>query len=88
MLTDLGIAAVASSTQVVFTFDIIAPMSPGIYDFQWRMVDDVSPNQEWFGATTPNVAIDVAWPTSNLIQNPSFETGDNTGWNLSRISTE
>ena len=40
------------------------------------MVDDILPNQEWFGDTTPNVAIDVAWPTSNRIRNPSFETGD------------
>lgn len=66
---------VATNEQVTFSFEITAPMTLGVYDFQWRMVDDIEPNQEWFGATTPNVAIDVAWPTLNKVKNPSFEEG-------------
>lgn len=39
-----------------FTFTIKAPASPGLYNFQWRMVHE---GVEWFGAFTPNVLINV-----------------------------
>jgi hypothetical protein len=39
-----------------FSFVVTAPGSPGSYNFQWRMVQD---GVEWFGAMTPNIAVQV-----------------------------
>jgi RHS repeat-associated protein len=39
-----------------FSFQVVAPSSPGSYNFQWRMVQD---GVEWFGAMTPNIAVQV-----------------------------
>ena len=40
-----------------FTFSATAPGAPGVYPFQWRMVEDGSGT--WFGAATPVVNITV-----------------------------
>jgi YD repeat-containing protein len=42
---------------VTFNFSVIAPTSSGIYNFQWKMVED---SVEWFGDLTPNVAVNVS----------------------------
>ena len=42
--------------QVTFTFEVMAPLTTGKTNFQWRMVQD---GVEWFGATTPNVVVTV-----------------------------
>ncbi|MBM4152484.1 MAG: hypothetical protein FJ220_03045, partial [Kiritimatiellaceae bacterium] len=42
-----------------FTFNIIAPTTPGYYDFQWQMVDDLGADAGWFGPVTPVVSINV-----------------------------
>lgn len=42
--------------QQTFRFTVTAPAVPGIYNFQWQMVRGTT---EWFGATTPNVAVSV-----------------------------
>jgi hypothetical protein len=39
-----------------FTYNVTAPLVAGTYNFQWRMVQD---GVEWFGDTTPNVAVQV-----------------------------
>jgi hypothetical protein len=39
-----------------FAFDVTAPAVPGIYNFRWRMVQEL---EEWFGQYTPNVAVQV-----------------------------
>lgn len=41
----------------VFNFTITAPLTPGVYNFQWQMVNDSIPN--YFGASSQNVAITV-----------------------------
>jgi hypothetical protein len=41
-----------------FTFTLTAPAAPGVYPFQWSMVQDV-PGPTWFGPSTPPVAISV-----------------------------
>jgi uncharacterized membrane protein len=41
----------------VFSFEITAPSTPGIYNFQWRMVHE---GVRWFGNFTSNVAIVVS----------------------------
>jgi hypothetical protein len=43
----------------VFTFPITAPSTPGIYHFQWSMLQAWV---EWFGEFTPDTAITVATP--------------------------
>ncbi|AKU20484.1 NBR1-Ig-like domain-containing protein [Massilia sp. NR 4-1] len=52
-------ASVAPGQTASFTFDVAAPATPGSYNFQWRMVEEY---WEWFGATTPNVAVTVTAP--------------------------
>ena len=49
-------AMVNPSDTVTFTFNIKAPAIPGVYNFQWRMVQD---GVEWFGDLTRNVSINV-----------------------------
>ena len=40
-----------------FTFNVTAPAKSGTYNFQWRMVQE---GVEWFGGSTPNVAVVVS----------------------------
>ena len=42
-----------------FTFDVVAPIAPGVYNFQWQMVQE---GAAWFGEKTPNVAVTVSAP--------------------------
>jgi hypothetical protein len=39
-----------------FSFTITAPATPGLYQFQWRMVQE---SVEWFGEFSPLVGISV-----------------------------
>ncbi|MBB3121514.1 NBR1-Ig-like domain-containing protein [Pseudoduganella violacea] len=48
--------AVAPGQTASFTFDVTAPTTPGSYNMQWRMLEEY---WEWFGASTPNVAVTV-----------------------------
>ena len=48
--------SVSPGATTTFSFVVKAPGSPGSYNFQWRMVRD---GVEWFGATTPNIAVQV-----------------------------
>lgn len=41
---------------VTINFPVKSPSAPGTYNFQWRMVHECV---EWFGETTPNVAVSV-----------------------------
>jgi hypothetical protein len=50
------VATVPPGTEVTFSFDVRAPATPGTYNFQWRMVQELV---EWFGDFTPNVRIHV-----------------------------
>ena len=47
---------------VMFPLDFVvtAPSSPGIHNFQWRMLQE---NVIWFGEFSPNVAVTVSAPT-------------------------
>ncbi|HJQ31665.1 MAG TPA: PKD domain-containing protein, partial [Pyrinomonadaceae bacterium] len=49
-------ASVAPGQSVTFNFNVTAPSTPGTYNLQARMVQD---GVQWFGATTPNVAVTV-----------------------------
>src|SRR6185437_7532985 len=49
-------ADVLPNGQVTFSFSVTAPQAQGVYDFQWRMVQDAV---EWFGEYTPNVQVSV-----------------------------
>ena len=46
--------SVAPGASVTFSFNVTAPSTVGVYNFQWRMVEDLV---EWFGDYTPNVAV-------------------------------
>lgn len=56
-------ANVAARTNKTFTFNITAPDYTGSFPFQWRMLQE---GREWFGATTPSVAISVVEPPLHI----------------------
>jgi Zn-dependent metalloprotease len=47
---------VAPGGWATFDFTVVAPSGPGTYNFRWRMVRE---GVAWFGAETPNVAVNV-----------------------------
>ncbi len=49
-------APVAPEAQVTISFAVIAPSTPGTYNFQWQMVQECV---TWFGASTPNAVVTV-----------------------------
>jgi len=58
--------SVAPGALATFAFNVVAPATPGIYNFQWRMVDD---GIAWFGDTTPNMHVIVESPL-NFVPGP------------------
>jgi hypothetical protein len=71
--------SVAPNANCTFTFNITAPNTPGLYDFAWQMVDDLSPNQGLFGNPTANVKIQVGpapihIESENFAVNSGFQT--------------
>ncbi len=48
--------SVAPGQEYTFTFQAKAPMSPGLYDFQWKMLQE---NIEWFDAASDKITIQV-----------------------------
>jgi Ig-like domain-containing protein len=44
-----------------FSFQVTAPANPGVYNFQWRMLQE---SVEWFGEFSPNVIVTVG--TQNI----------------------
>jgi hypothetical protein len=54
---------VAPSDEVEFNFPITAPTAPGIYEFQWRMVQE---QVAWFGDFTPSVPVVVRVPLKSM----------------------
>lgn len=51
-----NVSATTGANQVGnFPLTIVAPSTPGAYNFQWRTLSGTT----WFGATTPNVVINV-----------------------------
>ena len=55
-------SAVNPGQLATFNFTVTAPATPGIYNFQWKMVREFV---EWFGGATPNVEIVVNAATAN-----------------------
>ena len=47
---------VVSGANATFRFTVTAPAAPGLYDFQWRMIQD---GVGWFGEFTSNVVVQV-----------------------------
>lgn len=67
--------AIAPGQSKTFSWTVTAPSSPGTYNFQWRMVQELV---EWFGPTTPNVAVTVTGgtqPPAGLVGNWKFDEG-------------
>lgn len=55
---------VAANGNAVFTFDVIAPMTGGTYNFQWRMQEEATGA---FGALSTNVAVVVTAPAPGAV---------------------
>jgi len=49
--------SVESGNEITFNFTVTAPSTAGMYNFQWRMVQEWV---GWFGDSTPNVAVTVS----------------------------
>ncbi len=52
-------AVVAPGDVATFTFNVTAPESPGVYHFQWRMVQDGFKAAGVFGDLTPDLPVEV-----------------------------
>lgn len=52
----LPVATVTPGGLATFSFQVTAPSTPGTYDFQWRMLQELV---QWFGPVTPKVAVAV-----------------------------
>ena len=76
-------APVPPGQQASFTLTATAPSSPGIYAFQWRMVEE---SVEWFGDYTPAVSVNVtAPPPVNSAQFVSQSVP--TSWTIGQTQT-
>ena len=64
---------IAPNDSMTFTWDITAPEEPGIYNFQWKMLQE---QVEWFGQLSENVVITV-----NSVGGMLDDCDDITGWN-------
>lgn len=60
--------SVAPGSKVTFNFVVTAPATSGIYNFQWRMVQDYV---EWFGEFAPTVAVNVVAAGAGTAYNSS-----------------
>ncbi len=65
---ELPWSPILQNGEVFFIFTATAPSTPGIYNFQWKMVQELV---EWFGVSTPNVAIVVEAPSQTMAPNNS-----------------
>lgn len=54
-------ASIANGQNATFNFNVTAPPTSGIYNFQWRMVQD---GVTWFGAASTNVTVSVSGPNA------------------------
>ncbi|MFZ2456212.1 MAG: hypothetical protein WAX07_07030 [Candidatus Altiarchaeia archaeon] len=54
--------SIASGSSKTFSFNVVAPASPGTYDFQWRMLRE---GVEWFGEYTQNARVSVVTTTTS-----------------------
>ncbi|MFL6208705.1 MAG: S8 family serine peptidase [Pyrinomonadaceae bacterium] len=69
-------AAVPYGSSATFNFMVIAPTTPGTFNFQWQMVRD---GVGWFGTASTNVAVSVSAPPGNLsINRPATQSSE--GW--------
>ncbi|WP_199516835.1 NBR1-Ig-like domain-containing protein [Nucisporomicrobium flavum] len=60
---------VAPGDEVTFAFDAHTPAAPGVYAFQWRMVQD---GVTWFGDFSPQVLVQVGEPVTDPGDNPKW----------------
>jgi len=60
--------SVAPGQNVTFSFNVTAPATAGMYNFQWKMVQD---GVEWFGAQTANVLVGVSTNPTTLSASPA-----------------
>jgi lysophospholipase L1-like esterase len=79
-------AAIPPEQSAVFEFDVIAPLTPGVHGFQWRMVHE---GVEWFGQFTPWVPITVV-PAHMIarVTNPSLPVPLNTPVQITITATD
>ncbi|HET9532881.1 MAG TPA: NBR1-Ig-like domain-containing protein [Blastocatellia bacterium] len=54
-------SAITPGKEVVFSFEVVAPSSSGLYDFQWQMVRESRESSEpiFFGQLTTNIRVNV-----------------------------
>ncbi|MFE0501243.1 DUF6531 domain-containing protein [Lysobacter soli] len=83
--------AVPPGGVATFNFTVRSPGSAGLYNFQWRMVRD---GYTWFGATSPNVVIEVAnaWIQTNPHNCPIYigewQCSVNVSWGTTRSDAQ
>ena len=63
--------SIETGANKTFTFGIVAPESPGTYNFQWRMLRE---GVEWFGDYSLNIVINVTAVTTTTTSTFSTTT--------------
>src|SRR5205807_2589690 len=66
-------SSVSPNQQYTFSFTITAPMTPGTYNFQMQMVQELV---TWFGDKTPNVQVTVNACPLSASSNPGTVPAD------------
>ena len=67
---------VAPQQEYTFNFNVVAPTTPGSYNFQWGMVHEY---KEWFSTPSPNVIVNVASTKAASLTSPASSTYFTTG---------
>ena len=50
---------VGINSDIIFSFAVTAPTTPGAYNFQWQMANETSGSYQYFGEQTDNVVVTV-----------------------------
>ncbi len=68
---------------MAFVFDVVAPSTPGVYNFQWQ----VNCGNSWIGEPSTNLAINVVAPTKTMVSIDSPADGQHYTSSGAGIST-
>ncbi|NQY67278.1 MAG: hypothetical protein HRT72_06095, partial [Flavobacteriales bacterium] len=80
---------ITTGQQKTFSFNITAPLTPGHYDFRWRMTEKCGGAGN-FGVMTPNIIIEVADVQTAVSSQPSSVSdclGANVTFNITATGT-
>ena len=79
-----SVEAIAPGASKTFSYTVTAPVSPGNYNFQWRMVQDYV---EWFGENSSNIVVTVITTSTTTTSTTTTTTTTSTTTSTSSSTT-